>query len=177
MRKVFSRNLSRFAVGIVGILLLSCMLVPLGTGCSNEAAANNNSEGEITMPKLDKETELLIKKAYLVSCFEKSGGNVWITDDAFRQIDGQIWTIRDVVIFRYCGMYNGCAVVLIGGCGWGFAQVCTTRTVADIAFEYGDANQLRVLKSGVFFTLEEAYSEKLIAKDDLLKIAEVFHAR
>ena len=185
MKKKLQVLVNPFAVAIAVILLLCGMLMPLSAGCDDKVLANENSQEEennspedaIDMPELDAETELLIKQAYLVYCFEKGLGNTWVSDNAFQQRDGTIWTINDVIIQRYCGVHNGCTVALIGGCGIGYIQVTTAETVAGVPFHYGDANHLRVLKNGVFYGLQDAYNENLITIDDLYKISVVFHAR
>lgn len=68
-------------------------------------------------------------------------------------------------VMGYYGTYNGASAVKIGG-GSELA-VITEVTVADVEFVFPTHVQIKIWKDGTFYSMENAYDQGLLTKDDI----------
>jgi len=88
-----------------------------------------------------------------------SGPPVPLTED-------EIW------VAEYFGTYNNCVVMSVRG-NWGYAGVAWVKDIAGIRFGHGDLGKVPITwKDGSFNTLEDAYDQGWLTKDDIRSIAE-----
>ena len=69
------------------------------------------------------------------------------------------------------GFYNGCVPMLFEGYALSYAGVITREEIAGIIFEYGSSNTIQVWKDGKIYTLQEAYDQGFLSKQDIKTIA------
>jgi len=81
---------------------------------------------------LDGKVENAIKQAFL-ECYRRTG------DSEF--------TVDDVIINRFYGIYNGCAALMMGYADSCYTQACWEETVAGVTFGYGSGQGILVWKS------------------------------
>jgi len=83
--------------------------------------------------------------------------------DAYRH-----YTINDVWINGYYGIYNDCAAVMmdVGSTGLMYKIV-----ISGILFEYNSGNRIIVWSKGQFYTLQDAYHLNILTIKDILNIA------
>jgi len=74
-------------------------------------------------------------------------------------------------IERYYGRFGDIVFLLMGGGGLAYADVITTETVAGYTFQYPDSNTIRVWAYGTFVSLEDAYEQGIITKEQIGVIA------
>ena len=74
-------------------------------------------------------------------------------------------------INRTYGIYNGCVPVLLEFEGECYAAACWETEVAGVDFYYLDGRSIDVWKNGSFYSLNGAYEQGFLSKDDLLAIA------
>ena len=77
-----------------------------------------------------------------------------------------------ISVLKCYGVYNGCVPVFLSG-PWDTTDISKPVTVADVVFHYSTATQITVWKDGSFYSLQEAYDEELLTKDNLQTIADI----
>lgn len=75
--------------------------------------------------------------------------------------------INDIEIMDFYGCYHKSYVIKINR---GAFEVITKKNIGDIEFVFPDTNLPLVWNDGTFYELEDAFSNNLITKDDLLKL-------
>ncbi len=65
------------------------------------------------------------------------------------------------------GIYNGCVPMYFEGYALSYAAVETTEEIAGITFEYGSSNTIEIWKDGNFYSMQEAYDQKLLTKENI----------
>ena len=91
-----------------------------------------------------------------------------IKQDYVKSTDGIL--ADDVKVLEYCGTYDGCIVMMLSHKQAFYSDVIVKTRVAGIAFQYSNANQLRVWKNGTFYTLEQAYEEGLLSRSNIRSV-------
>ena len=79
-------------------------------------------------------------------------------------------TLDDAIISYYHGYYNGYHIVMMEGYH-SINKGIWIETIGGISIIYNDSNRLLAYKDGSFISLEEAYENKSLSKDDLQKIS------
>ena len=78
--------------------------------------------------------------------------------------------LDNIKIMCYHGEYNGGYVVMISGYYF-FTQVINNDIIAGVVINYNDGNKLIYYKDKVFYSLKDAYNNKILNVEDLKKIA------
>ncbi len=145
------------------IRLLSALLIIIFifSLCSCEIKDDYGDEnGKLTMKKEEE-----IKEAY----FSKQAS-------MDRYISSFQLTVNDLKIVNYYGKYNNCYIVIISGKSNLHYSAQTIETVGDVDINYTDTNRILAYVGGKFFSLQTAYKQRRLTKDDLFKIAENHNA-
>lgn len=128
-------------------VLLTVMLIFSLVSCDN---SNGNDD------TLSEELETEIREAYLD----------WIPNSSA--------IINQIHIKHFFCEYNGAyAVYIVGGIAYYYSV--TTEIVGGVRFVYPDSNRIRVYFNGEFFTLTQAYEQKILSKRNLRKIADIYY--
>jgi len=77
----------------------------------------------------------------------------------------------DIEIIKYYGTYNGCVVVMLDDAFSGYTCALRKVVIADVVLYYNDGNTLRAWKDDHIFSLESAYDQGVLTKEDLKNIA------
>ena len=108
---------------------------------------------------MSAETEAEIKRDYL---------------NLYEMVTYPSTTIDDVSIIKYYGTYNGSVVVKIKFIWMGELQAVTYETIDNITITFPTSNKALVWKDGNFCSLQEAYDNGLLTKDDLERVAGIW---
>ncbi len=140
-------------------ILLSCLLLLSAlTACAlpTDGTEESSETETIYVPESGEPTEELleqIKKDYY--------------KDEHGTMEGYDPEVADGIVKCY-GIYHGCVPVIINhGCL--FRQYFVE--VAGIQIYYLDSREIQVWKNGNFFTLQGAYNQELLTKEDIQTIA------
>lgn len=79
-------------------------------------------------------------------------------------------TVESVSVDEYCGSYKGSVVVMLSDDQTVYTTAITIDTVAGTRFQYSNSNTLLVWNDGELYTLEQAYSGRLLSKSDIKTI-------
>lgn len=82
-------------------------------------------------------------------------------------------TTEDVCIEEYCGMYNGCIVMMFTDNEAIYAQAIRVVSVAGVRIRYNDANEIYAWNDGEMYTLEQAYVAGILSKADIRNIRDI----
>lgn len=75
-----------------------------------------------------------------------------------------------VKIKYYVGNYDDVDVAIVVCSKYDYLQAITTEEIAGISFTYYEYNKLIVIYNGEVFSLEDAYNDNIINKDELINI-------
>ena len=81
------------------------------------------------------------------------------------------YSVDKVSIDNYYGTYNGCVPVMIDHESLRYLAELWNMTVAGITFYFAGGQGIDVWYNGDFYSLESAYAQGLLTKDDLRNIA------
>ena len=79
-------------------------------------------------------------------------------------------------IRNYYGIHNGCVVAVFDG-NYMTPYPMISEEVAGFTFTYGSTRMIEVWKDGEICTLKEAYTNGLLKKNDIKRIAEIHENR
>ena len=108
---------------------------------------------------------------------DKEGPYVQLTDEMQKKIS-DAWLEKEGVILdweaegpeevRYYGTFGDCVAFFVSG----QTTAISSKTVAGYTFQHTSSFQIYVYDNGSFCTLEEAYTENLLTKEQIGLIAE-----
>jgi hypothetical protein len=108
------------------------------------------------LPHLSSDVEIKIKQDFL---------------DFYTKTENPDATVDDVSILFYYGTYGGCVAVKMTDRFSVYYQVITIETIDGIKISTNDSNPIHVWKDENFYSLQEAYDEGYLTKDNLREIA------
>lgn len=116
-------------------------------------------DDEQIMSGLNFEIELIIKNSYISSfCNDEVG-------------------VTEIIIEEYYGCYNNYYAILIKELNKGDTGVLKDVIIEGLTFKYPFGNRgILLWKSDEFISLEKAYENGLIQKDELIKIHQMFNS-
>ena len=79
-------------------------------------------------------------------------------------------------IRNYYGIHNGCVVAVFNG-NYMTPYSETCEEIAGFTFIYGSTRMIEVWKDGEIYTLKEAYTNGILRKKDIKRIAEIHENR
>ena len=82
-------------------------------------------------------------------------------------------TLDDVRINMYYGTYNDSVVMMISDSFSMYTQALRDERIAGVKFRYTTGQGITVWNDGAFYSLEDAYKQKLLTRKDLKKIAAI----
>ena len=96
-----------------------------------------------------------------------------ITDMLITSFETQYPQAGTARIVHYYGQYkSGAIVAMMDGSNLLYTQACRTVTIAGSTIEYNEGNSIRVLYNGEFCSLDTAYENGYLTKEDIKDIAE-----
>ena len=144
------------------MVLLLGMLVGV-TSCA--ATPGKGEETTVENPDVDQPDAALleqIKRDYFYHFY-----------NSFYEYDPE----TSVIVDQCYGVYNGCVAVRLSAVGYGdYFGVLMDEEVENVVFHYWSSQKIEVWKDGVFYSLQEAYDEKLLTLTDLQSIAKIQNA-
>jgi hypothetical protein len=128
---------------------------------------------------------ILLYAALLPACATSSKPPVEVTDELLAQIEddyakcrytnGANPEIDGPWRIEYCyGIYSGCVAVMFSLPGSG---VLRTVEIAGSVIHYRSSVSIYVWNDGRFFSLENAYNQGLLSKEDVAQIADLHNKR
>lgn len=109
--------------------------------------------------EIDSEQLLQVKQTYLDMKMETGYPDYMTTDS--------------VCVEEYCGLYNGCIVMMFSDNETVYAQAIRVVNVAGVRIRYNDANEIYAWKDGEMYTLEQAYVAGILSKSDIRDIRDI----
>ena len=109
--------------------------------------------------EIDSEQLLQVKQTYLDMKMESGYPDYMTTDD--------------VCIEEYCGIYNGCIVMMFTDNEAIYAQAIRVVNVAGVRIRYNNANEIYAWNDGEMYTLEQAYVAGILSKSDIRNIRDI----
>lgn len=89
-------------------------------------------------------------------------------------MDYPLATINDVIIGKKIGTYNGAQVLFVTNSYDEYATIKTKETILNYVFEYINNNSAKVYFQNCFYTLKEAYSNKILLTEHLDELIKKF---
>ena len=78
-----------------------------------------------------------------------------------------------VTVDKCYGVYNGCVAVMLTADGISYHCAEWDGHVANVTFHYWDGRSIEIWKDGKIYTLQEAYDQSFLSKQDIKTIAKL----
>ena len=80
----------------------------------------------------------------------------------------------DMYVLRYEGKIGDCQIVMMGGDDIDYTMAVRVVEIAGYKLVFGNGQPVYAYYLGNFYTIKEAYIAKLLNKDDVYRIGEIF---
>ena len=152
-----------FTRKILCVILSFTLLTLALVACANptDGTEETTTAETIYVPESGEPTEELlerIKKDYYQSFYGTLDG-----------YDSE----KSICISKCYGIYNECVVLIISPTDVTFPGICVDEEIAGVEFHYGNPNTIEVWCNHKFYSLQSAYQESFLTKEDLQAIADL----
>jgi len=79
-------------------------------------------------------------------------------------------------VIDYYGKFGDCIPCFLDAVGLDHATAIVTQVICGVEFIYGDSRTIKVWRDGDFYSVEEAYKNGFLSKEDVLKLANLYRA-
>lgn len=126
---------------IISLLLVCCCFVSLLASCANAPT------------DLDEAVEKEIIDAFVAA---HSQDSYPVTDDE--------------ISLRCYGSFDGVYVLFVDVAGWASTTEIKQEVVANVKFVYSNGQTLTVYADGAFYSLSDAYKNRILSRQDLIAV-------